>query len=122
MALTAARNSTYRHKHGAVIVAGGRVMGVGWSKGKNHPMNVSDEHVKHCSVHAEVDSMRGLERLRRASCFVARIDAFGLATLAKPCGACRKRLIALGISRVYWTIDPDTAGTENLASLNEVEH
>lgn len=115
MALTAARNSTYRHKHGAVIVAGGRIRGVGWSKGKNEPKNVSDEHVKHCSVHAEVDCMRGLENLRRATCFVARIDAYGQATLAKPCGACRKRLVALGVTKVYWTIDPDTAGMEDLS-------
>ena len=114
MALTAARNSTYRHKHGAVIVSGGRVRGVGWSKGKNEPKNVSDEHVGHCSTHAEIDALRGLDGLRRASCFVARIDAYGQPTLAKPCGACRKRLIALGVTRVYWTVDPETAGMESL--------
>ena len=114
MALTAARNSTYRHKHGAVVVAAGRVRGVGWSKARNRPANVSDEHLKLCSTHAEDDALRGLGPLRRGTAFVARIDAIGQATLAKPCDACWEKLRSSGITRVYWTVSPDMVGMDTM--------
>lgn len=103
MAAAAAMNSTYRHRLGAVIVAGGRVMGVGWTKSKNRPRNVSAHHVNRCSVHAEVDALHGLEGLRRAECYVARLDARGQPVLAKPCASCWEALAIAGVTKVYWT-------------------
>ena len=55
-----ASKSDSRHKHGAIVVKGGSVIGTGFNKDRNHPDIVSPEHIKsHCSVHAEVDAIRG---------------------------------------------------------------
>jgi deoxycytidylate deaminase len=110
LAQSTAQNSTYRYRLGAVIVSGGRVRGLGYSKKRNNPANMSDHHIKLCSVHAEVDALRGIANLRRATCFVARLDAAGGACLAKPCDPCMAALFASGVTRVYWTIDAAAAG------------
>ena len=111
MAQAAAGNSTYRFRLGAVVVSGGRVRGVGWSKSKNRPGSVSDVHLKRCSVHAEADALRGLDPLRRATCYVARIDARNEPVLARPCADCFAALSAAGVTRVFWTIDDEGTGS-----------
>lgn len=108
IAVAAAHNSSYRHRHGAVIVAGGRVLGVGWSKRRNKPTNVSDEHLGMCSVHAEVDALRGIGDLKRATCYVTRLDALQRPTMSRPCDECWQSLIDAGVSRVYWSLDSST--------------
>ena len=111
IAIAAAHNSSYRYRLGATIVSGGRVMGVGWSKTRNRPANVSDEHLDRCSVHAEIDALRGISNLRRATCYVARIGAKGKTALSKPCDSCWQTLAASGVTFVYWTTDTnDIAG------------
>ena len=117
VAQAAALNSTYRYRLGAVIVSGSRVRGVGWNKRRNIPANVSEHHIKECSVHAEVDALRGLPALKRATCFVARLDAFGNPTLAKPCDECWGALTAAGITRVYWTINTEAVGVSRIESM-----
>ncbi len=114
MATGAAFRSTYRHRLGAVIVSGGRVRGVGWSKRKNNPRNVSDEHLDKCSTHAEIDALRMAGELRRATCYVARLDALDQPTLAKPCDECWEALHASGVTRVYWTIDGSAVGVARM--------
>ena len=116
IAQAAALNSDHRYRLGAVIVSGSRVMGVGWNKTRNRPANVSFKHIKECTVHAEVDALRGLAPLRRASCFVARLDAYGSPTLARPCDDCWQALTDAGVTKVYWTVDEETVG------VSRVEH
>lgn len=120
MAQTAAQNSTYRYRLGAVIVSGGRVKGVGWSRKRNNPANMSDEHIKDCSVHAEIDALRGAGELRRATCYVARLDALGLPTMAKPCDICWDALLASGVTRVYWTESGGAIGAARMETLEAV--
>lgn len=115
MAQVAAGNSTYRHRLGAVIVAGGRVRGVGWSKRRNVPRNMSEAHLHRCSIHAEIDALRGLTDMRRATCYVARIlRGTGEPALAKPCVSCWDALATAGVTTVYWT----TAQTYGVSRLN----
>ena len=117
IAQAAALNSTYRYRLGAIIVSGNRVRGVGWSKRRNKPANVSVHHIKECSTHAEVDALRGLPTLKRATCFVARLDAYGYPTLAKPCDECWGALTAAGVVRVYWTINREAVGVSRIEGV-----
>lgn len=120
MAQTEAQKSTYRYRVGAVIVSGGRVRGLGYSKRRNNPANMSDDHIKDCSVHAEIDALREAGELRRATCYVARLDALGLPAMARPCDACWDALLAAGVTRVYWTADGATVGVARIESLEAV--
>ena len=116
LAQAAAANSEHRYRLGAVIVSGNRVMGVGWNKSRNTPRNVSRDHLNQCTVHAEVDALRGLAPLRRATCYVARIDAAGDPSLARPCNECWTALVDAGVTKVYWTIDSNKVGFEKIES------
>lgn len=117
LAQVAAGNSTYRHRLGSVITSGGRVRGVGWSKARNIPANVSENHIKECSIHAEIDALRGLKDLKRATCFVVRLDAQNAPTMARPCDTCWTTLLTRGVSRIYWSVDGTTIGTARTERL-----
>lgn len=120
MSLRLAEESTYRYRLGAVIVAGGRVRGSGISKYQNSPVNVADQHLPQCSVHAEMDALRhtvGYFRtnpLKRATIYVARVTKLNQAALAKPCHRCTTTLLACGVTKMVWTIDTGTCGTAKL--------
>jgi len=120
MAQVAAENSSYRYRLGAIIESGGRIRGVGWSRRRNVPANVSEKHLDQCSIHAEADALREVGALRRGTCYVARLDAFGAPTLAKPCDDCWQKLLTSGVTRVFWTIDPATVGAARVESLEAV--
>lgn len=93
--------------------------GVGWSRLRNKPSNVSQEHVKHCSVHAEMDALRGLGYLGRGTVYVARLGAKDKPVLAKPCESCQDALMQSGIVDAYWTTD-DAYGYGRLAGMGVV--
>ena len=111
-----ANKSVARNTHGAVVVKGGRVLGTGWNKNRNHPAIVSPEHIKtDCSYHAEEVAIReaGEDNVRGAIIYVARVNKNGQDRDSKPCPKCASLIEQVGIKRVVFTME---AGELNYAS------
>ena len=111
-----ATKSTARNTHGAVVVKGGRVLGIGWNKHRNNPQTVSPEHVKSdCSYHAEEIAIReaGEDNIKGAIIYVARVNRHGTDRDSKPCSKCAILIKKAGIKRVIFTME---AGEINHAS------
>ena len=111
-----ASKSIARNTHGAIVVKGGRVMGTGWNKNRNHPKIVSPEHIKtDCSYHAEEVAIReaGEDNVRGAIIYVARVNKNGHDRDSKPCPKCSLLIEKVGIKRVIFTTE---AGEINYAS------
>jgi deoxycytidylate deaminase len=100
-----ATKSAARNTHGAVIVKGGRVVGTGYNKNRNHPKFVSPEHIKSdCSVHAEASAIRDAGNdVRNAVIYVARVSKNGEDRESKPCPRCLTLIKESGIKRVVHT-------------------
>jgi len=101
-----AQKSNARNTHGAVVVKGGRVLGTGWNKHRNHPAVVSPEHIKtDCSTHAERVAIReaGEDNVKGAVIFVARVNRHGNDRDSKPCPRCSDLIDRVGIKRVVFT-------------------
>jgi deoxycytidylate deaminase len=101
-----AAKSTARNTHGAVVVKGGRVLGTGFNKDRNHPKVVSPEHIKtDCSTHAEEVAIRdaGEDNIKGAIIYVARVNRHGSDRDSKPCLRCSKLIERVGIKRVIFT-------------------
>lgn len=102
-----ARKSEARNRHGAVVVKGGRVMGMGWNKFRNDPCNVLPEQIKsHCSVHAESDAIKNAgSNLKGAVIYVARVSRRGRDLNSAPCSRCMTLIANSGIKRVVFTTE-----------------
>ena len=101
-----ATKSTARNTHGAVVVKGGRVLGTGFNKDRNHPKIVSPEHIKtDCSTHAEEVAIRdaGEDNIKGAIIYVARVNKHGTDRNSKPCPRCSTLIERVGIKRVIFT-------------------
>ena len=101
-----ASKSNSRNTHGAVVVKGGRVLGTGFNKHRNHPMIVSPEHIKTaCSYHAEEVAIReaGQDGVRGAIIYVARVNRQGNDRDSRPCSRCSALIKRVGIKRVIFT-------------------
>jgi tRNA(Arg) A34 adenosine deaminase TadA len=85
---------------GAVIVGGGRVLGVGFNRYRNDPSQVELNGV---SYHAEQVAIRRAGDVRGATIYVARITKSGYIGMAKPCPNCQELLMENGIHRAVWT-------------------
>ena len=110
-----ATKSEARNTHGAVVVKGGRVMGTGFNKNRNHPAIVSPEHIKtDCSYHAEEVAIReaGEDNVKGAVIYVARVKN-GHDRESRPCPKCSALIQKAGIKRVVFTTE---AGEINYAS------
>lgn len=111
-----ATKSNARNTHGAVVVKGGRVLGIGWNKVRNSPSNVSPEHIKtDCSYHAEEVAIReaGEDNIKGAVIYVARVNRHGEDRDSKPCPKCASLIRQAGIKRIVFTME---AGEINYAS------
>jgi len=100
-----ASKSEARQRHGAIIVKGGSVIGTGYNKDRNHPDNVSPEHIKtHCSVHAEIDAIRDAKwNVKGAVLYVARVNSQGKDRNSKPCDRCNVVIQETQIKKVIYT-------------------
>jgi deoxycytidylate deaminase len=100
-----ATKSIARNTHGAVVVKGGRVVGTGYNKNRNHPKFVSPEHIKSdCSVHAEASAIRDAGNdVRNAVIYVARVSKSGEDRESKPCPRCLALIKESGIKRIIHT-------------------
>ena len=100
-----AAKSKAKKKHGAIIVKSGRVLGTGFNKDKNHPMAISEEHIKtHASRHAEVEAIRDAGwNVKGATLYVARVNNFGYDRDSKPCSRCSEIIQTMQIKKVIYT-------------------
>jgi deoxycytidylate deaminase len=100
-----AEKSQSRQRHGAVVVKSGRVLGTGYNKNKNHPMQVSPEHIKtHCSRHAEIEAIKDASfAVEGAILYVARVNRQGKTLNSKPCSYCQAVIESTQIKKVIYT-------------------
>ena len=110
-----AKKSAARNTHGAVIVKGGRVVGTGYNKNRNHPLFVSPEHIKSdCSVHAEVSAIRDAGNdVKNAVIYVARVSKSGEDRDSKPCSRCLSLIQDSGIKRIVHTTQSRRVNVSN---------
>lgn len=105
----AKKSDMEKSKHGAVIVSGKKIIGMGYNRYCNN---------KNCyTTHAEVDAIinavntNGKESLRNSELYVIRINNQELnlsnpsLKLSKPCQACSNFIIKNKIKIVYYSID-----------------
>ena len=102
-----AKKSSARNTHGALVVKGGRVLGSGFNKNRNHPTIVSPEHIKtECSFHAEEVAIREAgDNAKGAILYVARVNKHGADRNSKPCHVCSKLIRRSGIKKVIYTVE-----------------
>lgn len=100
-----ATKSKSRNTHGAVVVKGGRIMGTGFNKDRNHPRVVSPEHIKtDCSYHAEEVAIKESgDNVRGARIYVARVNRHGQDRDSEPCSRCLTLIKKAGIKKIIYT-------------------
>jgi deoxycytidylate deaminase len=97
--------SRAKKQHGAIVVKGNRIMGIGYNKNKNDPKYISEEHVKqHSSRHAEWEAMRDANwNVKGATLYVARVNRQGQTRNSEPCPLCKIKIQTMGIKKVIYT-------------------
>jgi deoxycytidylate deaminase len=107
MARYFAEKSLEKKKHGAVIVKGGRVVGTGYNRFKNHPGVIPENLIKlHCSRHAEEVAIKEAgSNTKNATLYVARVNNQGFSRNSKPCNICAKLIKESGIKKVIYTLE-----------------
>ncbi|MET8509919.1 hypothetical protein ABZV60_35835 [Streptomyces sp. NPDC004787] len=103
MAIRQAQRSNCRHKVGAVIAVGNRVLAASPNLRRNSPR----VDFRHATFHAEEAALRRARRTAGATAYVARVNSNGLPLLAEPCPRCHYALWTAGVVRAYFTTNPD---------------
>ena len=97
-----------RHRLGAVIVRGGRVISTGFNS-----LRYTKE-LKHHTLHAEEAAILNLLKSRRqhlligSELYVCRVRPNGTTGLSRPCARCMELIHSVGISRVFYTTNENT--------------
>lgn len=110
LSLKQARKSSYKHRLGACITLGRKVLGVGYNKVNRYQSRVkttSWDGSLHAEIAAVLDALRNhpVERLRGTTVTVVRIGKSGELRLAMPCKSCYNSLRNLGIKEVRFSND-----------------
>jgi tRNA(Arg) A34 adenosine deaminase TadA len=104
-ALSLAGLSTMRNKHGAVIVAGGRVLSVGVNRRRNDPKFHATTPLE-LSVHAEraaIKSLGATFNTAGLTMYIARLSGTGQPLLSRPCSECWNYLAHRNFKEVIYT-------------------
>ncbi|MFG2440975.1 hypothetical protein [Streptomyces sp. NPDC048508] len=101
-AIRQAMRSRCRHKVGAAIVTGNRLL----SASPNIPRNAPTVDYLNATFHAEEAVLRRIQRARGTVIYVARLNAHNIPALAKPCERCQTALQSAGVVRAYYTSSP----------------
>ncbi|WP_406066246.1 hypothetical protein [Streptomyces sp. NBC_01077] len=102
LAIRQALRSDCRHRVGAVLVAGRRVMAASPNLRRNDPMI----DFRHATFHAEEAVLRRVRHAAGAIIYVARVASDGASLLARPCPRCQDGLAEAGVVRAYYTASP----------------
>lgn len=102
-AMGLALSSKEKHRHGALVVNKGRVLGYGINVRKNDP-NICSFPLLESGIHAEVAAIkRANTSLEGATIYVARINKSGQPLFSKPCERCQAAIEKAGIKKIVWT-------------------
>jgi tRNA(Arg) A34 adenosine deaminase TadA len=108
-----AKRSSFKQPLGAVVVKGGRVVGIGHNDIRFSQRNTSTRYIQ--SMHAEVAALLAAgKNASRSIIFVSRITKDGQLAMAKPCSFCMKFMKELNVKRVVYSAGPNTLVEENL--------
>lgn len=108
-----AKRSSFKQPLGAVVVKGGRVVGVGFNSVRFSSRNTSTRHIQ--SLHAEIAAILAAgKNARRSILFVSRITKDGHLAMAKPCSFCMKFIKEMQVKKVVYTSGPSTIVEETL--------
>ncbi|MFJ3176754.1 hypothetical protein ACIPJK_39525 [Streptomyces roseus] len=106
LAIRQAVRSECRHKVGAVLAAGSRVISAAPNRQRNSPFI----DYQNSTFHAEVAALRRARGAPATVVFVARVNAAYVPMLARPCPACVQKLSMAGVGKAYYTSGPTTIG------------
>jgi tRNA(Arg) A34 adenosine deaminase TadA len=112
-----AGNSTYGNfRHGAVLVRGGAIVGLGINSEKYCSVgrNYRPEEKGNATYHAEIKALLNIPRhiSKGAVMYVARCSKNGEDDrMSKPCTMCHAVMEERGIRKVYYTVDNEVVGT-----------
>lgn len=103
-----------RHRLGAVVVKGGRVLSTGYNEIRY------TKELRNSTLHAEEAAIlnllkrRKLHELNGASIYVSRITPGGRTACSKPCNRCMDLIRSVGIERIHFTTDQEQMETIRL--------
>lgn len=100
-ALRAAQQSRFfKHRVGAALFQGNRLIAWGCNQKKSHPQNT-------CSIsrHGEFDALIRLprHRIEGGQLYIARLTRTNKVSCAKPCEHCQAFLLSFPLSAIYYT-------------------
>jgi tRNA(Arg) A34 adenosine deaminase TadA len=102
-AVSLAKNSKEKTKHGCLIVRGGSLQGLGINVSRNTPGIVME--IDALGVHAEIRALKSCTRTDGAVAYIARVNRRGMQRQSRPCPNCIVALKNAGIKRVIYTVD-----------------
>lgn len=97
LAVSQAKKSTMRHRHGSVIWKSGKILGAGY----NFALGAS----RRFSIHSEKDALKGLrfEQTHGANLLCIRLTVSqGLMASSCPCTGCTGLLKRRGLKSLFW--------------------
>ena len=107
LAKKAIYQSYHSHRHGAVLVKGGRVINVSHNKLKfnSFASRFRHENGEWATVHAELGSVLNVERRNTegATVYVVRVSTTDNFRLSKPCSMCQAAMKWVGIKKVIYS-------------------
>lgn len=101
-----ALKSTFKkHRLGAVIVKGNRILAVGHNQLR--PSSITKTETLHAEAAAILKLLKDnrLHDLAGADLYVTRFTRSGRIGMAMPCPSCQELIRSVGISTVYYTTD-----------------
>lgn len=107
----ASKSKFIKHKVGATIVKGHRILSTGFNSIR--PSRVTKTDTLHAEAAAILKLLkeRRLEDLSGAEIYVTRFTRGGSVGLARPCDACMSLIRSVGIAEVHYTTEN---GTESM--------
>ena len=102
---TAAGFGKRASRHGAVLVKGGKVVGVGVNSTRGvSSVDATENSWRSSYVHAEEVAIRAAgSRASGATLYVARVNRHGAPRLSEPCARCEGAISRSGVKRVVFT-------------------
>jgi deoxycytidylate deaminase len=104
----------FRHRLGAVVVKGGRVLSTGYNEIR------FTKELRNSTLHAEEAAILSLlkknklHELNNSEIYVSRITPGGRTGLSKPCARCMELIRSVGIASISYTTDENSTETIKL--------
>lgn len=111
MAAKVAKQSTFkRHRLGAVVVKGHRILSTGYNEVRYSKL--TGKHTLHAEASAIIKLLKSGHQndLVGSTLYVTRFTRGGRIGMARPCPSCMGLIRAVGIRNVYFTQDDGSTG------------